>query len=290
MRKVTILRFNEQILYNDNNSAIIKTFHSIVSPARRFYNEHHHTECELSLFISGSGVYKTRNKEYSFKQGDIFLFGSNETHCITEIHEELNLLNMHFEPRILWENPENIELMKLFVSRNKNFENKYTDKILQNAILEIEREISFRKVGYKMQAKHCLLSALLHILREYDYVTDSNSFSFQKISTIEKIKDAISYIDNNLEKKITLKDIADIAYMSQSHFSALFKKFNGVSPWDYITIKRVEKAITLLKTTNLSKLEIASQCGFSSHSNFYKMFSQITGKTPSEYSKLLNAK
>ena len=282
------MRFNEQILYNDNNSAIIKTFHSIVSPTRRFYNEHHHTECELSLFISGSGVYKTRNKEYSFKQGDIFLFGSNETHCITEIHEELNLLNMHFEPRILWENPENIELMNLFVSRNKNFENKYTDKILQNAILEIEQEISFRKVGYKMQAKHCLLSALLHILREYDYVTDTTAFSHQNVLTIEKIKDAIFYIDHNLEKKITLKDIADIAYMSQSHFSALFKKFNGVSPWEYITIKRVEKAITLLKTTNLSKLDIASRCGFSSHSNFYKMFSQITGKTPSEYSRLKN--
>ena len=84
------------------------------------------------------------------------------------------------------------------------------------------------------------------------------------------------YVDhNNLEKKITLKDIADIAYMSQSHFSALFKKFNGISPWDYITIKRVEKAITLLKTTNLSKLEIAAQCGFSSHSNFYKMLNVL---------------
>lgn len=116
-----VLRINEHILYNSESSIIIKTFHSIVSPTKRIYNKHHHTECELSLFISGSGVYKTRKEEFSFKKGNMFLFGSNEAHCITEIHEELNLLNIHFEPRILWENSDNIELMNLFISRNKNF-------------------------------------------------------------------------------------------------------------------------------------------------------------------------
>ena len=57
---------------------------------------------------------------------------------------------------------------------------------------------------------------------------------------------------------------------------------NSVSPWEYITIKRVEKAIELLRTTNLTKLDIAQRCGFSSSSNFYKAFSKVTGKTPSE--------
>ncbi len=283
------MRFNELILYNDNSSAIIKTFHSSVSPTKRFFNEHHHTECELSLFISGSGIYKTKKAEYSFRQGDVFLFGSNEAHCITEIHEELNLLNVHFEPRILWDTPENIELLNLFTSRSTNFKNKFpdTDTVLSNTILSIERELSERKIGYQMQAKHTLLYALLHILRNYDYITN-DSFSYKNSSTIEKLKEAIAYIDQNLENKLTLKEIADIACMSQTHFCAIFKKFNGISPWDYITIKRIEMAITLLKTTDLSKLEIASRCGFTSHSNFYKMFSQITGKTPSEYSRSLS--
>ena len=73
--------------------------------------------------------------------------------------------------------------------------------------------------------------------------------------------------------------------MAETYFSSVFKKFNGISPWEYITIKRVEKAVDLIKNTNLTKLDIAEKCGFSSSSNFYKMFSKITGKTPSEYVK-----
>ena len=73
--------------------------------------------------------------------------------------------------------------------------------------------------------------------------------------------------------------------MSKSYFSTIFKKYNGISPWDYITIKRVEKAVTLLKTTDKTKLEIAQSCGFNSPANFYKAFLRITGKSPKYYSK-----
>ena len=61
---------------------------------------------------------------------------------------------------------------------------------------------------------------------------------------------------------------------------------NSVSVWEYIKIKRVEKAVGLLKTTDLTKLDIAERCGFSSSSNFYKAFKNVTGKTPSEIERV----
>ena len=61
------------------------------------------------------------------------------------------------------------------------------------------------------------------------------------------------------------------------------KKLNGISPWEYITIKRVERAVEMLKTTDLTKLEIAERCGFSGSSNFYKAFAHVTGKKPGDY-------
>ena len=104
------MKIKEYSLSKDCVSGGICSYHSVLSPRKRKYNAHHHTECELSVFISGSGIYTVHEKEYEFSPGDIFLFGSNEAHCITEIHEELNLLNIHFNPRILWETPENVPL------------------------------------------------------------------------------------------------------------------------------------------------------------------------------------
>lgn len=280
------MKFDENTLFDYNGNTILKIYHSKVESGKRTLREHHHTECELSLVISGSGTYYVNETEYSFTDGDMFLFGSNEAHCITNITSNMNLLNIQFEPRILWENPDNFELLNIFNMRNKKFKNKFqkTDTPLQHIILNIEKEIHEKNNGYKIQIKNLLFSALIHIIRTYDYIKDTKSYTFHRPTT-QKLKDAMIYIDNNLENKITLKEIAAVAYMTETYFSSVFKKFNGISPWEYITIKRVEKAVDLIKTTDMTKLEIAEKCGFSSSSNFYKAFFNITGKKPSNYVK-----
>lgn len=277
------MRFNELVLYDETNIPYIKTFHSIVSPTKRNYNAHHHTECELSVFIDGEGIYAVQGKEYDFKPMDVFLFGSNEEHCITAIDKEINLLNIQFEPRILWEHSENIELLKLFSARSVYFLNRFdsSDTELSSLILSIEKELRDKNVGYKIEVKYLLLSALIHIMRNYPYAQKTADFAGGKAT--EQLKNAMLYIDSNLEHHLTLKDIADTACMTQTYFSSVFKKFNGISPWEYITIKRVEMAVVLLKTSELSKLEIAERCGFSSSSNFYKAFFKITGKHPKDF-------
>ncbi len=285
MKGILNMRFDEQILYDNSNMPYIKTFHSAVLPVKRSYNAHHHTECELSVFLKGSGIYRLRDKEYPFKTGDVFLFGSNEEHCITDIFEKTDLLNIQFEPRILWESSENIELLKLFSARNKSFKNKFSasDTVLSGYITSIEHELSEKNPGYKIHAKYMLLSALIHIMRNYPY-TNSDTI-ITGANPTGQLKSAMQYIDTNLENKLTLKSIAAAAGMAQTYFCSVFKKFNGITPWEYITIKRVEMAIDLLKTTDMSKLEIAEKCGFSGSSNFYKSFSKVTGKQPKYFCK-----
>ena len=94
---------------------------------------------------------------------------------------------------------------------------------------------------------------------------------------------ALDYINENLTSKLTLKKIASVACLSPNYFSHVFKKYNGIALWDYINIKRGEKAIKALKTEESTKIEIAESCGFSSSSNFYKIFTSVTGKKPSDY-------
>lgn len=276
--------YNENTFLNESGNVIIKTFYSSVKPEKRELRDHHHTECEFSLVVSGRGRYAVHGTEYEFSRGDVFLFGSNEPHCIIEIIAEIVLLNVYFEPRIFWEEPENIELLNLFVARNKKFSNKFpsSDERLKEILTETEREMSEKKQGYRVSIKYLLFSAMVHILREYDY-TKKNSSAIKGISSVANIKDAIEYIDRNLDKKLTLKMISEVACMTPTYFSALFKKLNGITPWEYITIKRVERSIEMIKSTSMTKLEIAEKCGLSGSSNFYKAFARVTGKKPNDY-------
>ncbi len=283
------MRYGDSCLLDNYGNVLISAFHSRVPAGKRPYREHHHTECELSIFLSGRGIYTAKERVYEFGPGDVFLFGSDEAHCITEIYEKLDLFNIHFEPRLLWEDSDNIELLRLFNGRNENFSNKFSkdDTELSEIVRSIEKEMSDKAPGYAIKVKYSILSAFVHILRNYDFV-NSDDVTVKASSVTRNLKKAMRYIDENLESPLSLNDISAEACMAPTYFSAVFKKFNGISPWDYITIKRVEKAKDMLRTTDMTKLEIAEKCGFTSSSNFYKMFTRITGKKPGEYSNSEN--
>ena len=280
------MRERELLLTDDYHNVIIKSYHSILSPQTREYREHHHTECELSLFLRGRGVYMVHGRRYEFQAGDVFLFGSNEAHCITEVHESMDLLNLHFESKLLWEHSESAELLNLFAARSKSFSHLFADHdhILRDKLLELEEEISTKKPCYTVTAKYILFSILVHMIRQYDCINPEKVIT-SHFSVTGSLTQAIHYIDDHLDSRITLKEIADVACMTPSYFSSVFKKFNGVSPWEYITIKRVERAIEMLKSSDMTKLEIAERCGFSSSSNFYKAFLHVTGKKPGDYAR-----
>ncbi len=278
------MRCHEHILTDSSHHMMIKSYHSILSPQKREYREHHHTECEISIFLSGKGIYVVHGKPYEFCPGDVFLFGSNEAHCITEVHEAMDLLNIHFEPKLLWEHSDSVELLNLFAARSKQFSNRFTnaDPILHDKLLALEGELFHKQECYIVTAKYLLFSILAHLIRNYPCINPEKMISSHS-SAIRSLAKSVRYINEHLDSKLTLKEIADIACMTPTYFSSVFKKFNGVSPWEYITIKRVDKAIDMLKSTDMTKLEIAEHCGFSSSSNFYKAFIHVTGKKPTDF-------
>ena len=278
------MKTKELLLNQDSIYDGIRSYHSILSPQKRLYNAHHHTECELSVFLSGDGIYTVGGKAYRFHAGDVFLFASDEEHCITEIDTEIDLLNLQFEPYILWENPDAIALMPLFNSRNSEFEHLYRDVggTVRKMLLEIEDEMCCRAPCCSVVAKYSLFFALSTIIRNHPGINHQKSAKAADHLT-QSIKLSIDYIQRNFDQKLTLEKIASVACLSPTYYSCIFKKLNGVSVWKYINIKRVEKAIEILKVENACKLDIAERCGFSSSSNFYKMFHAITGKKPGDY-------
>ncbi len=283
------MRYGEERLNDKSGKILLKAFYSSVPEGKREYREHHHAECELSTIISGSGVYTAGEKEYTFRSGDVFLFGGDEVHCLTDISDNFLLLNIQFNPRLLWTDSDAFSALRIFFSRNERFENRierneYTKEIHEKIIL-LREELAQKHDGFAMMAKYLLYSALITLTREYDYIDRSEDFTYLK-NNVKPMRAALDFIDENLEMPLSLKSIAAKASMSPTYFSAVFKKMNSVSVWEYIKIKRVEKAVGLLKTTDLTKLDIAERCGFSSSSNFYKAFKNVTGKTPSEIERV----
>ena len=287
------MRFNEMTLNDGDGSSLLKTFRSSkVKTGKRTFWEHHHTVCELSTICSGAGRYTVSGKEYDFAKGDVFLFGSNEVHCITDISPKIpfELLNIQFEPRVLWSGngTYGVKLLQIFFNRSSLFENRIerenpaTERV-RSGIFALERELEEQKFGYEIKAKIMLLNMLLSLSRDYGYINETGDGQAVTADALKQLELAANYIDKNLDREITLDEIAKQAAMNKTYFSTTFKRVNGISPWDYITIKRVEQAVMLIKTTSLTKLEIAEKCGFNSSSNFYKAFRKITGRSPKDF-------
>lgn len=107
--------------------------------------------------------------------------------------------------------------------------------------------------------------------------------SFAKHS--DRFDVVFKYIDANLNKKITLEELASLLSYTPNHFINVFKKNIGVTPFEYIKTKRLKKGESLLVTTDLSISAIAEKCGFSDTSFFVKQFKQMYGITPTALRK-----
>jgi AraC family transcriptional regulator len=100
-----------------------------------------------------------------------------------------------------------------------------------------------------------------------------------------KLRRAVEHITDHLEQEqeVSLAVVAEEVGMSYYHFSRSFKQSIGLSPINYITRQRIERAKRLLAETELPISEIALRTGFSSQSHFTTSFRKLAGVTPSSF-------
>lgn len=100
----------------------------------------------------------------------------------------------------------------------------------------------------------------------------------------------LKYIDENIDSRLTLAELAQKCFYNPSYFSRIFKEKFGVTFLEYVAKRRLTYAIELLQSTALSLDEIAEQVGFSDTKGLYHAFSRYMDATPSEYRKNKNVK
>jgi len=98
-----------------------------------------------------------------------------------------------------------------------------------------------------------------------------------------RLRRVTEYIQQNLDKDLTLAELADVVYMSPYHFARLFKGSTGVPPHRFVVRQRIARARGALATSELSIAQISRMVGFRTPSHFTTVFRRVTGITPGGY-------
>lgn len=96
-----------------------------------------------------------------------------------------------------------------------------------------------------------------------------------------RIQAVLDFIEENIDQEMNLEMLAETSNFSKYHFSRVFSAIINQPPMTYLTERRLHHAVTYLKTTNKTMLDISSLCGFSSISSFNSSFRKLFKTTPS---------
>lgn len=175
-----------------------------------------------------------------------------------------------------------------FVTLNFWFDELFILAIAKSDVSSLDENISkcmehikrnFKDI-FTLDAKYHIISKSASMKQLLDNVQQDKKKEAGDSDIIEKCK---AYIYENLNKQITLSDVAEHVFLNPIYLSSYFKKKTGENFSVYIRNIRVERAKQLLKKNDLSISQICESIGFSSESYFYKLFKQVTGVTPQQY-------
>jgi len=121
---------------------------------------------------------------------------------------------------------------------------------------------------------------------EYNLLSRSEELSGNALSS-ERINRITHYIYHNLDRKICLHEIGEVACMHPAGVGRFFRKWTGFTLVAYINAVRIGKACRMLDETSQPINSIAYQCGFSNLSYFNRCFKRLKGIKPGQYRKFV---
>ncbi len=160
--------------------------------------------------------------------------------------------------------------MPIYRAKSKELREKMKDEML--FIVENNNASAFQLIGHL----YLFMDYLTHSAENAKFIMSSRLRDFY-------IREAITYIENNFQKEISIEDIADTLRLNRSYFGKIFKEATGKSPQGFLISYRMIKAAELLTLTKLTVGEIGASVGYPNQMHFSRAFKTIYGIPPKEW-------
>ncbi|PVZ66325.1 helix-turn-helix domain-containing protein [Pelagibaculum spongiae] len=257
----------------------------------RWKNNHDHTHYHkpghhtLSCYLDGG--YQMQR----VKRGQGLKGGAPGRICLMpEDHESewlvgdaVDFMHLYFEGRHLKQLAEKISDKECRYLQLEDL--TFTDDLwISNLCQQLILPLDWQDKSDQLALENASQMLMLHLIKQYgniDWKTPQVRGGLAP-SVLRKLTD---YIDQYLDQKLTVTELAQVAQLSEYHLCRMFKQSTGQTLQQFVMQQRLETAKTLLLQGNLSVQQVALNCGFSSASHFSKRFSQKYQKTPNKINK-----
>lgn len=247
---------------------------------------HWHKQIEIIMVLDGTVNIRSGKEKHLLKTGDIAFINSNEVHNTSTTGEPNLLLAVQIDPEFYKGMYPNFT--DLYIDCNAILlkePNEDIKNIIRRYLAQIVWEMTTQKVGYRSKIGSILylLTGELFAISPFYQKEDMAISSDDDLNRLQRITE---YIDMNLHKKVTLKEIAEIEHLSYYYVSHFIKEKLGMTFQEYLNQTRLSKALSLLLYSDKNVVEISSELGFKNLAAFNKIFKQEFNVTPSEFQEL----
>lgn len=249
---------------------------------------HQHPFTEIFYIVDGKGTFFINGQPFSVKRNGLFIVNSLIPHCETSSETEPlsfivigvnnvqfsapNRTNQHYEPEHSAES-------------DHYFNDIDPNEQLLGILKNIEQELSHPEdsSGFVLNTYLCLLLVMINKKTNLACMQIDESHYSQHVAVAKK------YIDTYFCEPITLEMLAQKAFVSKYYLVHDFTKEIGQSPIQYLLNVRINFAKIFLKSSNYAIKHISQLSGFNDYAYFSATFRKLTGISPKDYRKKVNA-
>ena len=250
----------------------------------------HPKSMEIVEITAGTVMVQIGTELVAAGEGDFLYVPPAMTFRVDAATDSAAVRGMIFDTSIIEENLENFdsEVFYMFYVQAKNRVTVFgtdhpVNPTLKRFMRESYEEYTDKDICYKLPIRANIYHMMTALLRYY--CGSKNELDRMIYHNVLRLRPVISYIDEHYKEKIYIEELSAMINVSPDYFTKMFKESIGKTPIDYINGMRVNSAMEMLCTTEMSMTEIADAIGFCNPNYFHKIFKQYMLTSPLAYRK-----